>query len=78
MDRFAEAYRRESRGKELVKCPQCSNVVKPIRKSNRQSMLQKAIPFGSYYGIFVWECPICGYRLPKNDGQDRDSAFEWH
>ena len=80
MDEFAEAYRRDSQEatKELVKCPRCSNLVKPIRKANRQSMWHKAfIPFASYYGAFVWECPVCGYRLPKSEERDKDSAFEW-
>lgn len=64
--------------RELVKCPQCNNLVKPIRKANRQSMWHKAfIPFAAYYGAFVWECPVCGYRLPKDEAADKDSAFEW-
>jgi hypothetical protein len=64
--------------KELVKCPQCNNTVKPIRKANRQSLWQKAfVPFAGYYGAFVWECPICGYRLPKNEGRDAKDEFNW-
>jgi uncharacterized C2H2 Zn-finger protein len=62
----------------LAKCPRCKNLVKPIRKSNRQSMWQKAfVPFAGYYGAFVWSCPICDFRLPKDESNDRNHEIEW-
>lgn len=64
--------------RELVRCPQCRNIVKPIRKANRMSMWKRAfVPFANYYAAFVWECPMCGYRLPKDEGCDRIKSYEW-
>ena len=52
----------------LAKCPRCKNMVKPIRKSNRQSMWQKAfVPFAGYYGALFGRVPyaILGFQKTK-------------
>lgn len=67
-----------SKHRKLVKCPQCRNIVRPIRKIGRMPYLeQKLVPFATTYGEFVWECPMCGYTLPKDEDNDRNHEFEW-
>ena len=68
----------KSKHRELVKCPQCKNIVRPIRKIGRQPYWEiKLVPFASTYGTFVWGCPMCGYELPKDEDHDRNHEFEW-
>jgi DNA-directed RNA polymerase subunit M/transcription elongation factor TFIIS len=67
-----------SKHRKLVKCPQCKNVVRPIRKIGRMPYLeQRLVPFARTYGEFVWECPTCGYTLPKDEDNDRNHEFGW-
>jgi len=68
----------KSQHRKLVKCPQCKNIVRPIRKIGRQPYWeQELVPFARTYGTFVWECPTCGYTLPKDEDNDKNHEFEW-